>query len=125
MEVAHLTITLDPTAPTPPAAVVPLGIAGYALPLATNVIATALIVTKVFGMLRGAGAKPNHGFYGATRAARNAVAIVIESGLLYLVTQLVFVVLFSIGHPAQAILAVVAVQIYVSNAFVGSPRYRV
>ena len=39
--------------------------------------------------------------------------IVSESGALYLVTQLIFVVLFAIRHPAQAIMGVVSVQIYV------------
>jgi len=38
--------------------------------------------------------------------------IVSESGALYLVTQLIFVVLFSMGHPAQAIMGVVSVQVY-------------
>jgi len=32
--------------------------------------------------------------------------------LLYLIAQVTFVVLFAIGHPAQAIAAVIAVQIY-------------
>ena len=41
--------------------------------------------------------------------------LMIESGALYLVFQLVFVVLFAIPHPAEAILAVMTVQIYVSN----------
>ena len=56
------------------------------------------------------------GLYRSARSTgRTAVAIVVESGLLYLVTQVVFVVLFALGHPAQAILAVIAVQIYVSG----------
>jgi hypothetical protein len=41
--------------------------------------------------------------------------IVIESGALYLAVQLVFVILFAIRHPAQGIIAVIAVQIYVRN----------
>ena len=50
---------------------------------------------------------------GTTRVAHSAMSIVVESGMLYLATQLVFVVLVSIQHPAQAIVAVMAVQIYV------------
>lgn len=41
-----------------------------------------------------------------------AMIIVVESGLLYLVVQLVFVILFALGHPAQAIAAVIACQVY-------------
>lgn len=43
----------------------------------------------------------------------DVIKIIVESGALYLVTQLIFVVLFAIKHPAQAIVAVMAVQIYV------------
>ena len=46
---------------------------------------------------------------------RVVIGIVIESGALYLVVQLVFVVLFAIHHPAQGIVGVIAVQIYVRN----------
>ena len=56
------------------------------------------------------------------RAAQRAVAIIVESGALYLVTQLIFVVLYSIQHPAIAIQTVIAVQIYVS-VFPHSPRF--
>jgi hypothetical protein len=46
---------------------------------------------------------------------RSAIDIVIESGMIYLAVQLVFVVLFAIRHPAQGIVGVIAVQIYVRN----------
>jgi hypothetical protein len=46
---------------------------------------------------------------------RAAIDIVVESGMVYLAVQLVFVVLFSIRHPAQGIIGVIAVQIYVRN----------
>ena len=39
--------------------------------------------------------------------------LIIESGALYLLIQLVYVVLFALEHPAQAIVGVMAVQIYV------------
>ena len=116
MEVAHIVDTLDRTTPVAPAALVPLGIAGYALPLATNVMATVFIVARLWAILGRAGREPVVGLYRSARSTgRTAVAIVVESGLLYLVTQLIFVVLFSMGHPAQAILAVIAVQVYVST----------
>jgi hypothetical protein len=47
--------------------------------------------------------------------SRPAIDIVVESGMVYLAVQLVFVVLFAIRHPAQGIVAVIAVQIYVRN----------
>ena len=106
------------SAPTPPAALVPLGTAGYILPLTTNAMATALIVTRLWITAHDAskrvGGTHMH-MKGTMRAARRAVEIIVESGLLYLVTQLVFVVLFALGHPAQAILAVMAAQVYVSD----------
>ncbi len=115
MGVAHIIMTLDHTDPVVPAALVPLGLAGYSLPLATNFMATILIVAKLWSIMGRTGAGPVAGLYRSARTTgRTAVAIIVESGLLYLVTQLIFVVLFSLGHPAQAILAVVAVQIYVS-----------
>jgi hypothetical protein len=40
----------------------------------------------------------------------------VESGLLFLMAQFIFVVLFAIGHPAQAILEPVATQIYVCDS---------
>ncbi|KAI0716722.1 hypothetical protein C8Q76DRAFT_415707 [Earliella scabrosa] len=112
---AHILLVVDPTSPVPPSALVPLGLAGYSLPLATNVMATALIVVKLWWVLRSA-AKIAGGdtplFGSGYNAVRNALAIVIESGALYLVTQLVFVIVYSLKHPSQAILAVIAVQIY-------------
>ena len=46
---------------------------------------------------------------------RAAIDIVVESGMVYLAVQLVFVVLFAMRHPAQGIVGVIAVQIYVRN----------
>ncbi|KAI0918347.1 hypothetical protein AcW1_009748 [Taiwanofungus camphoratus] len=110
MEVMHLLLSIDPSAPVAPAQVVPLGIAGYALPLCTNVLVTALIVVRIwYASLK----IPDAGLsLGTRRTTRHAMSIVVESGALYLAVQLVFVVLFSIKHPAQAIVAVMAVQIY-------------
>lgn len=110
METMHLLLTVDPSAPVAPAAIVPLGTAGYALPLCTNVLVTALIVGRIWYASRSASAHIASG----QRTSRHAMNILIESGALYLVTQLIFVVLFALKHPAQAIVAVMAVQIYVS-----------
>jgi hypothetical protein len=48
-----------------------------------------------------------------TRTGQAVIDIVVESGMLYLAVQLVFVILFAIGHPAADIFRVIAVQIYV------------
>ena len=116
-ELAHLLLTVSPTAPLPPPELIPLGLASYALPLATNVMATGLIVGKLWSMIRPpivAADAPIFTSLGGYCAVRHAAEIVVESGVLYLVTQLVFVVLYAICHPALAIQTTIAVQVYVS-----------
>ncbi|KAG2362640.1 hypothetical protein BDR07DRAFT_1406526 [Suillus spraguei] len=75
MEVLHLVIVTDPTAPAPP-----------------PVTQSPVVI--------GQG------------ASNRAMMLIIESGALYLMAQLVFVVLFAIEHPAMGIVAVIATQIY-------------
>ncbi|KAL7277248.1 hypothetical protein ACG7TL_009101 [Trametes sanguinea] len=111
-EVVHLVLTIDPNAPVAPPAIVPLGLAGYALPLATNILTTALIVARLWHTARAAEARCRGRMAGTVRVAKAAVAIIVESGALYLAAQLVLVVLFALEHPAQAVVAVMAVQIY-------------
>ncbi|KAH9941750.1 uncharacterized protein BXZ73DRAFT_9966, partial [Epithele typhae] len=107
--VAYILLTLDPSAPVAPAALVPLGLAGYALPLLTNAAATALVVARLLVATRRAHARSETGR--TARAARRALAAVVESGALYLAAQAAFVVLFALGHPAQAVAAAVAAQV--------------
>lgn len=45
------------------------------------------------------------------------MATIVESGALYLAVQLTYVVLLALEHPVDAIIAVVACQIYVSHFF--------
>lgn len=112
----------DPSAPSAPAAVVPLGLAGYVLPLFTNAVATTLIVYRLLTTTRhairakSASADAEDTERCTARAVRRAIAIIVESGLLYLATQLTFVILFALGHPAQAVVAVIAAQIYVGRS---------
>ena len=116
--VAHLVITKDPTSPLPPPAIIPLGLATYSLPLATNVITTGLIVGKLRWMLHStvlAGGRSTGMFQRGYGAVQRAAGIFIESGVLYLITQLILVVLFSIDHPANLIVSEIAVQVYVST----------
>jgi hypothetical protein len=112
VELIHILVTSNPTSPAPPPALVPLGLAGYILPLATNVMVTSLIVYRIWFSSRVVKESPVDIGQGASH---RAMMLIIESGMLYLVTQLVFVVLFAMQHPAEGIMAVIAAQIYVSN----------
>ena len=114
--VLDLLITINPTSPTPPSELVPLGLAGYTLPLCTNIIATSLIVYRLSGWSTSRAIPDSPLDSIGQSVTRRAMMLIIESGALYLLFQLVFVVLFAIPHPAEAILAVMTVQIYVSNA---------
>ncbi|KAN0092869.1 hypothetical protein V8E55_003653 [Tylopilus felleus] len=109
--IAALDILLatNPTSPTPPAALVPLGLAAYTLPLCTNVMVTSLIVYRIWHTSRAIPDSPLDIGQGATR---RAIMLIIESGALYLLFQLIFVVLVALSNAAEAILAVMAVQIY-------------
>ncbi|PCH44320.1 hypothetical protein WOLCODRAFT_77006 [Wolfiporia cocos MD-104 SS10] len=107
METAHLVLIFSPTTPSPPAVLVPLPLAGYILSLCTNVMVTALIVGRLWYthlLVRG--------FAYETRVVPQATVIVVESGLLYLLIQLVYVILFAIQHPAEQLIGIMAVQIY-------------
>ncbi|KAI9510099.1 hypothetical protein F5148DRAFT_1339486 [Russula earlei] len=95
LETIHLLLRIDPTSPIAPPSLVPLGLASFVLPLCTNVLVTVLIAGRYLVPLPKA-----------------AIDIVIESGMLYLVVQLIFVILFAIRHPAQGVVGVIAVQIY-------------
>ena len=113
--VLELLFTINPTSPAPPPQLVPLGLASYILPLCTNIIVTSLIVYRLWYASRASRAISDSPLYIPESVTRRAMMLSVESGALYLVFQLVFVVLFAIPHPAEAILAVMAVQIYVSN----------
>ncbi|KAI0302497.1 hypothetical protein BC826DRAFT_1144882 [Russula brevipes] len=94
---------------TPPSLL--LSRAGFSLLLCTNVLVTALIIARIWYL----SPRKTHDVLGGrfpTGTGRAAIDVIIESGLLYLVVQLIFVVLFAIGHPAQGIVAAIAVQIY-------------
>lgn len=113
VEAIRLLLGIDPSAPVAPVSLVPLVTAGYSLPLATNVMVTVLIVLRIWH--RSPGGNPHlRGIAPRSRTVRHAIDSMVESGALYMVTQIIFVVLFAVQHPAQAIIAVVAVQIYVS-----------
>ena len=95
-----------------PASVVPLGLAGFILPLITNVILTTLIAMRIW-YLSPRKVRDMRSAQFTMGISRVIIGIVIESGMLYVAVQFVFVIIFAIGHPAQGIVGVMAVQIYV------------
>jgi hypothetical protein len=89
-----------------------LGLAVFILPLCTNAIVTTLIVIRIWYL----SPEKRRDMLGAnfpTGVGRTAIVMVIESGMLYVAVQLVFVILFAVRHPAQAIIAGIVVQVYV------------
>ncbi|KAI1794447.1 hypothetical protein LXA43DRAFT_883966 [Ganoderma leucocontextum] len=110
MQVVHYVVTLDPTSPTPPKPMLPLTLAGYSLPLCTNMMATTLIIARIWWLSRGTAGEG--AFRSARAISRSAMATIVESGALYLAVQLAYVVLLSLEHPVDAIVAVMACQIY-------------
>jgi hypothetical protein len=110
--VIHLLLRINPNSPMAPPSLVPLGLASFSLPLGTNVVVTSLITARIW-YLSPRKARNMGSAQFPTRTGQAAIDIVIESGMLYLAVQLVFVALFAIGHPAQGIVGVIAVQIYV------------
>ena len=78
----------------------------------TNVIATTLICVRIW-YLSPRKARDMRSAYFPTGTGQAIIKIVVESGMLRLVVQLIFVVLFAIGHPAQGIAGVIVVQIAV------------
>lgn len=94
-----------------PASIVPWGLAAFVLPLVTNVIVTTLIAMRIWYLSPRKVRDMRSARFPTT--GRATIDIVIESGMLYVVVQLIFVILFAIQHPALDIVGVIAVQIYV------------
>ena len=80
--------------------------------LCANVTVTTLIAARIWYVSPNrrrdtlATSFPN-------KTAPAAIAIIIESGMLYLVMQIIFVVLFAIRHPAMYAITDIAEQITV------------
>lgn len=109
--VLSLLLRINPNSPIAPPSLVPLGLAAFTLPLGTNVIVTTLISLRIWYL----SPRKAHNMRSArfpTGTGQAAIDIVVESGMLYLAVQLIFVILFAIRHPAQGIVGVIAVQIY-------------
>ena len=98
----------DSSAPMALTALVPTGIATYVLPLCTNAMLTALIAGRIWYQTCGFSEARS-----SSDSVQRAMIVILESGAVYLVTQLIFTVVYAIRHPAQGIVSVIAVQIYV------------
>ncbi|KAJ6490853.1 hypothetical protein C8R45DRAFT_1137709 [Mycena sanguinolenta] len=107
--VTALLLSVAPTAPQAPADIVPFGDASFAMSLILNFTSSSLIVARLWWLCR---VHKVPGISRARRIVRQVTGIIIESGLLFLATQFVFVILFAITHPAQALMEPVAVHIY-------------
>ena len=94
-----------------PAFIVPLGTAAFALPLCTNGMVTILIVGRILYLSRGISPEVR----GKGGPIGHAVSVVVEGGMIYFFTQIIFVTLFSLGLPAYEIVGYTAVQIYVRS----------
>jgi hypothetical protein len=92
-----------------------LSLAGFVLPLCSNVIVTALIAVRIW-YLSPHKTRDKQGVRFPANTGRATIDIVVESGMLYLVVQFIFVVLFAVGNPAQDVVGMMAVQIYVRNS---------
>jgi hypothetical protein len=103
--VIDLLLHVNPNSPIAPPSLTPLAFTVFSLPLGTNAIVTALIVARIWYLSRSAQFP--------TRTDQAVIDIVLESGIFYLVVQLIFVILSAIHHPAQLIVGAIAVQIYV------------
>ncbi|KAJ7167067.1 hypothetical protein C8R46DRAFT_1272326 [Mycena filopes] len=108
LAVTALVNAIDPTAPQVPATLVPIGDADFALSIILNFLVSALIVGRIWWMTRGSPIPQSK-----TSSVQRAAGLIIESGLLFLAVQFVFVILFAIAHPAQAVIEPLATQIYV------------
>ncbi|KAF8881481.1 hypothetical protein BD779DRAFT_1802677 [Infundibulicybe gibba] len=83
--------------------------AKHSISLIVNALTTSLIVAKIFLISREVGPVLGSNSH---RSLRVVNAMLIESGLLMFAYQLIFVVLYSIQHPATAIVGAPILQIY-------------
>ncbi|KAG1873990.1 hypothetical protein C8R48DRAFT_593636 [Suillus tomentosus] len=113
LPIPSLLLSTDPTSPVPPTKIVPFAIAGYTLPLCTNVMVTGLIAGRLWYISR-IPIVDEHGKPVTLKIAAGgrSMMLIIESGALYMVTQFIFVVLVATRNPAEAILSLAGTQIY-------------
>ncbi|KAF8889850.1 hypothetical protein BD779DRAFT_1519265 [Infundibulicybe gibba] len=87
----------------------PTGISAFSISLGANTLTTSLIVSKI--LLISREVRPVLG-PDSHRSFRVVTAMLIESGLLLFVSQLIYVILFALGHPSYDFVAGPITQIY-------------
>jgi len=107
-----LTLQIAPTAPSPPPAVQPLIFAAYILPLIVNFMLTVLIAGRIWWMTRGTNTYTVTSLTRRKNVAFKAAMIIIESGVLYFVVQLIYLTVFAVGNSSDQLMSLVAAQIY-------------
>lgn len=80
----------------------------YSLPLFTHTLLTCLIVGRLYWTAR---TSPRFSVSGASHV-RSLINIIIESGMIYVVTQLTLLVLIGFSSPVFEVVLTAAVQVY-------------
>ena len=112
-ETFHLILRINPVSQVAPAALVPWALAAFIVLLCGNTIVTTLIVVRIWQLSPCKRSDMLGADFQRETTGRTAIIIIVESGMFYLVVQLVYCILFAIHHPAQEIIGAVAVQVYV------------
>ncbi|EKM56811.1 uncharacterized protein PHACADRAFT_254136 [Phanerochaete carnosa HHB-10118-sp] len=106
-----LILQIAPTSPSPPPAAQPLVFAAYILPLIANFMLTVLIAGRIW-WLTGINTYTVTSLTGRKSIAFKTAMIIIESGVLYFVVQLVYLTVFAVGNSSDQLMSLVAVQVY-------------
>lgn len=75
---------------------------------------TALIAGRIWYLTRGVETYSGRSLSGRKSIAFKAAMIIIESGALYFVVQLIYLTVFAVGNSSDQLMSLVAVQVYVS-----------
>jgi hypothetical protein len=94
-----------------PPSLIPIGDLAFCVPLGFQIIVTSLIVGKIFVISRNVDSSRST-ISSKSSKAGDAIGILIESGFLLLVIQILFVVYFTEQSPVQSIIYGMAAQIY-------------
>ena len=96
-----------------PSSVISWTIVPFILLLCASAVITILIVARIWYLSPRKRRDALQGINFPTSTGRAAIVITIESGMLYLIAQLIYCVVFVLRLPSQNILAASVIQIYV------------
>ncbi|KAF8463551.1 hypothetical protein DFH94DRAFT_857376 [Russula ochroleuca] len=109
--VDHFLIHANKLAPIPPASIIRWNFVVFIVKVCSNLMVTVLIVVRVW-KLSPHNRRDILGANLPTGIGWAAIVIAIESGVLYLVAQIVPLILYIIRHPAVALVSYMSVQVY-------------